>query len=118
MKHQKVTAPKSSLDGLWVLLIDELTGDNQAETPEPEQDGRVPIMARAGNEQTYLLGFKNMSNARKFIERSALERAEPRMVVRGNKDHLLEIAQENGAVGVLVDYDPATQQYSSAASLF
>jgi hypothetical protein len=117
MKHHKVVnAPKSSLDGLWVLLVDEQTGDSQ-ETPVPELDGRVPIMARAGNEQTYLLGFKNVVNARKFIECSALERAEPRMVVKGNKDELLEIAQENGAVGVLVDYDPSTQQYSAAAAL-
>jgi hypothetical protein len=118
MQHSKVIAPKSSLDGLWVLLVNEQAEDEQPETPAPERDGRVPIMARAGNEQTYLLGFKNMSNARKFIEISALERAEPRMVVKGNKDELLEIAQENGAVGVLVDYDPATQKYSSAASLF
>jgi hypothetical protein len=117
MQHNKVvTAPKSSLDGLWVLLVNEQAEENQTETPAPEQDGRVPIMARAGNEQTYLLGFKNVISARKFIERSALDRAEPRMVVKGNKDELLEIAQENGAVGVLVDYDPSTQQYGSAAS--
>ncbi len=118
MKHHKVTAPKSCLDGLWVLLVDEETGESRVAPPEPERDGRVPIMARAGNEQTYLLGFKNVVNARKFIERSAIDRAEPRMVVKGNKDELLEIAQENGAVGVLVDYDPATQKYSAATSLF
>ena len=119
MQHNKVTAPKSSLDGLWVLLVEDEIGeqddDAQPETPTPERDGRVPIMARAGNEQTYLLGFKNVINARKFLERSALDGAEPRMVVRANKDALVEIAQENGAVGVLVDYDPSTQKYSSAA---
>lgn len=119
MKHHKVVnAPKSSLDGLWVLLVDEQRAGEHTESPDQERDGRVPIMARAGNEQTYLLGFKNVVTARKFIESSALDRAEPRMVVKGNKDELIEIAQENGAVGVLVDYDPSTQQYGSAASLF
>ncbi len=118
MKHNKVTAPKTALDGLWVLLVDEMGGDDhQPEASDTERDGRVPIMARAGNEQTYLLGFKNVSKARTFLERSALEGAEPRMVVRGNKDELLEIAQENGAVGVLVDYDPSTKHYCSATPL-
>lgn len=115
MKHSKGSAPKAALDGLWVLLVDEHTGeDARTEASVPERDGPVPIMARAGNEQTYLLGFKDVGRARKFMERSAVERAEPRMVVRANKDELVDIAQENGAVGILVDYDPATQKYGAA----
>jgi hypothetical protein len=110
MEQQSNTvAPRSSLDGLWVVLVNSDPG---------QQPPRIPMMARAGNDDTYLLGFKNMHNARKFLKDSAIEDAEPRMVVRGNKGELLEVARANGVVGVLVDYDPATQQYSSAAELF
>jgi len=52
------------------------------------------------------------------LKDSAIEDAEPRMVVRGNKGELLSIARANGVVGVLVDYDPATQQYSGASELY
>ena len=76
------------------------------------------MMARAGNDDTYLLGFKNAHNARKFLKDSSIEDAEPRMVVKGNKVEFLDIARANGAVGVLVDYDPATQQYSGASELY
>ena len=96
---------RSSLDGLWVLLV-------------PTEEQRIPMMAKAGNDQTYLLGFKNMVNARKFLNDSSIDNADPRMVVKGNKSELLTIARENGVVGVLVDYDPATQEYSSAAELY
>jgi len=96
---------KSSLEGLWVLLVNQ---DND----------RIPMMARAGNHETYLLGFKNMFNARKFIAASAVENAEPRMVVKGNKAELLAAAQSNGAIGVLVDYDPTTHDYASASELY
>ncbi len=96
---------RSSLDGLWVLLV-------------PSEDQPIPMMAKAGNDQTYLLGFKNMTNARKFLADSSIEDAEPRMIVKGNKSEFLSIARENGVVGVLVDYDPATQQYSSATELY
>ena len=98
----------SSLDGLWVLLV--------SDTREPGQ--RVPMMARAGNDQTYLLGFKNVRNARRFLESSAINGAEPRMVVRANRTELLAAARANGVVGVLVDYDPDTQQYASASELY
>jgi hypothetical protein len=98
---------KSSLEGLWVVLVSE-------------EDRRVPMMAQAGPE-TYLLGFKNMTSARRFVQLSELPdqmNAEPRMVVRGNKTEFLRLAQDAGVTGVLVDYDPATQNYSAAAELY
>lgn len=103
---------KSALVGLWVLLV-----DNEGQLPNSGAE-RVPMMARAGNDQTYLLGFKNMSNARRFIQKSQLEAAEPRMVVKGNKSHFLQIARDAGVVGILVDYDPTTQQYATATELY
>jgi hypothetical protein len=105
-------APRSVLEGLWVLLV-----DNEGQLGLSDADGRVPMMARAGDDQTYLLGFKNVVKARQFIGATALEGAEPRMVVRGNKDEILKIAQTAGVVGVLVDYDPATNGYTAAAEL-
>jgi hypothetical protein len=80
-------------------------------------EGRVPMMARAGDEQTYLLGFKNAHRARKFLEVSPCEGAEPRMVVKSNKDALLRVARAQGVVGVLVDYDPQTRDYAAATAL-
>ena len=106
MQYESVTE-KSSLDGLWVLLV------NQEQNAE-----RIPMMARAGNNETYLLGFKNVFNARKFIEHSSVEDAEPRMIVKGNRSELMQLAQVNGAVGVIVDYDLATQDYAAASELF
>lgn len=92
--------PRSALEGLWVLLVDN-----------------EPMMARAGDDQTYVLGFKNMTKARQFIGASSLEGAEPRLVVRGNKDEILKNARTAGVFGVLVDYDPATNGYAAAAEL-
>jgi hypothetical protein len=105
--------PKSSLDGLWVLLV-----ANRGQFPIAGINGRIPMMARTGNDEKYLLGFKNMSKARAFIAQSALENAEPRMVVKGNKSEYLRIAHEAGVTGVLVDYDPRTQEYRSATELY
>jgi hypothetical protein len=102
---------KSILDGLWVVLVD-------GETVGATLEGRVPMMARAGNDQTYLLGFKNMLKARKFLSDSAIENAEPRLVVRGNRGNLLSIARESGVAGVLVDYDARTHEFAAAAQLF
>ena len=113
MHQSKDPAMPSSLDGLWVVLI---AGDS--EVPLASVEGRVPMMARAGDEQTYLLGFKNAANARKFVSVSSLSDAETRMVVRSNKETLLDVARANGVVGVLVDYDPTTQEYAAAAELF
>ena len=74
-------------------------------------------MARAGNEQTYLLVFKNVVKARQFVASLALDGAEPRMVVRGNRDDIMRIAKSAGVVGTLVDYDPTTQQYAATGAL-
>lgn len=103
---------KSALVGLWVLLV-----DNEGQLPSAGTD-RVPMMARAGNDQTYLLCFKNMTMARSFMSKSQIEAAEPRMVVKGNKSHFLEIARNAGVVGILVDYDPTTQHYTAATELY
>lgn len=104
---------KSALVGLWVLLV-----ENEGQIASVDPVGRVPMMARTGNEETYLLGFKNMTNARKFIQQSSIETAEPRMVVKGNKSQLLQIARDAGVVGILVDYDPLTQRYAAATELY
>lgn len=101
---------KSTLDGLWLVLV-------EGEAIGPTFEGRVPMMAKAGDDQTYLLGFKNMLKARKFLSESAIENAEPRLVVRGNRSDFLDIARANGVSGVLVDYDPQTHQFAAAAPL-
>jgi hypothetical protein len=92
-------AQRSPIEGLWVLLVD---GE--------------PMMAQAGNDQMYLLGFKNAVKARKFVASQDVV-AEPRMIVRANKDHLLASARSAAAVGVLVDYDLAAQTYAAALDL-
>ncbi len=101
-----------SLDGLWVLLV-----SNEGELSAEDAAGRVPVMCRAGNDQTYLLVFKNVVKARQFVSSSSLEGAEPRMVVRGNKDDIIRIARSAGVVGTLLDYDPSTQQYAETSAL-
>ena len=113
MAQLQLSTEKSSLDGLWVLLV-----QNNGQLGLADPDDRVPIMAKAGNEETYLLGFKNMVKARTFIERSELLDVEPRMVVKANKSAYLQIASRAGAAGVLIDYDPATQQYAGASELY
>jgi hypothetical protein len=75
------------------------------------------MMARAGNDQTYLLVFKDVAKARRFLADQSLDDAEPRMVVRGNRDEIINIARSAGVIGTLLDYDPSTQQYASATSL-
>ena len=112
MQRTTSSADESALVGLWVLLV-----ENEGQLPTTVSK-RVPMMARAGNDQTYLLCFKNMSNARRFLEQSEIGGAEPRMVVKGNKNLVLQIAREAGVVGILIDYDPKTQQYASATELY
>ena len=102
----------ATLDGLWVLLV-----SNEGELMAQDAAGRVPVMARAGDEQTYLLVFKNVVKARQFVSSSQIEGAEPRMVVRGNRDDIIRIARSAGVVGTLLDYDPSTQKYASATAL-
>jgi len=96
----------SSLEGLWVLLVSE------------EGETQIPVMAKAGDDQTYLLGFKNAFKARKFLQGTAVEDAEPRMVVEANKGEMLTLALAQGAAGVLVDYDPETHDYGTATELY
>jgi hypothetical protein len=103
---------KSGLDGLWVLLI-----ANNGELAAQDADGRVPMMARAGNDQTYLLAFKNVVKARQFLQSQAVDGAEPRLVVKGNRDDIVRVARSAGASGTLLDYDPTTQQYAAATAL-
>jgi hypothetical protein len=108
-QHRTDTTP---LTNLWVLLV-----QNDGELTVQDAEGRVPIMARAGNDQTYLLVFKNVAKARQFLSTQELSGAEPRMVVRANHDAIVRIAKSAGVVGTLVDYDPATQKYASAGAL-
>lgn len=99
------------LANLWVLLV-----QNDGELTVQDADGRVPMMARAGNDQTYLLVFKNAAKARQFLSTQEVA-AEPRMVVRGNHEAIVRIARSAGVVGTLLDYDPATQRYASTGAL-
>jgi hypothetical protein len=107
---QTTTPP--AIDGLWVLLI-----ANEGELTAQDSAGRVPVMCRAGNDQTYLLVFKNVVKARQFVASTSLDGAEPRMVVKGNRDDIVRIARSAGVVGTLLDYDPSTQQYASSTAL-
>ncbi|MEO8700142.1 MAG: hypothetical protein ABI867_08865 [Kofleriaceae bacterium] len=91
--------------------------NNDGELKAQDNDGRVPVMARAGNQQTYLLVFKNVVKARQFVAASELGDAEPRMVVRGNREDIVRIAKSAGVVGTLLDYDPTTQLYASSGAL-
>jgi hypothetical protein len=101
-----------ALTNLWVLLV-----QNDGELTTQDSDGRVPMMARAGNDQTYLLVFKNVVKARQFLTTQEVPGAEPRMVVRANHDDIVRIARSAGVVGTLLDYDPKTQQYASTGAL-
>ncbi len=110
MMQMMTEAP--ALGGLWVLLV-----QNEGELSTQDSDGRVPVMARAGNDQTYLLAFKNVVTARQFVAAQDLAGAEPRMVVRGNREDIVRIAKSAGVVGTLIDYDPTTQKYAAAGAL-
>ena len=103
---------QTPIDGLWVVLV-----QNAGELPVQDAEGRVPVMARAGDAQTYLLVFKNVVSARQFLKVEPLDGAEPRLIVRGNRDDILRIAKQAGATGTLLDYDPSTQKYASARAL-
>jgi hypothetical protein len=112
MQRQRVENATPNLAGLWVLLV-----QNDGEISTQDHEGRVPVMARAGDDQTYLLVFKDVVKARKFLAVQDLDGAEPRMVVRGNQQDIVRIARSAGVVGTLLDYDPTTQRYSSAKAL-
>jgi hypothetical protein len=100
------------LTNLWVLLV-----QNDGELNTQDAEGRVPMLARTGNDQKYLLVFKNVAKARQFLSTQDVPDAEPRMVVRANHADIVRIAKSAGVVGTLLDYDPATQKYASAGAL-
>jgi hypothetical protein len=100
------------LNNLWVLLV-----HNDGELTTQDANGRVPMLARTGNDQRYLLVFKNVAKARQFLSSQDVHDAEPRMVVRANHDDIVRIARSAGVVGTLLDYDPATQKYARTGAL-
>jgi hypothetical protein len=106
------TGPGAALEGTWVVLV-----ANEDQLPLADADGRVPVMAKSGDVDAYLLVWKNVAKARAFVAAAELEGAEPRLVVRSNRDELLKIAKSAHAIGVLVDYDAQTQAYGAATSL-
>ncbi len=108
------TGPGAALEGLWVVLV-----ANEGQLPLADADGRVPVMARSGadGEDAYLLVWKTVVKARQFVTAAELEGAEPRLVVRSSREEIVAIAKSARAIGVLVDYDPHTQQYGAATSL-
>jgi hypothetical protein len=112
MHHQSDPTPPSVLNGLWLLLV------KQDEEPSVNIEDQVPVMAKAGNDMNYLLGFKNAANARKFMADSEIANAEPRMVVTANQENFLHCALANGAAGVLVDYDATSREYAKASELY
>ena len=110
MHHHADPAPQSVLNGLWLLLVKQ---DDNAKIED-----QVPVMAKAGNDMNYVLGFKNAANARKFLVESQIDNAEPRMVVSSNQQNFLHCAKANGAAGLLVDYDPTSRAYAKASELY
>jgi len=112
MKKTADTKKQSILNGLWLLLVEQ--DENCGNTIEDQ----VPVMAKAGNDLNYVLGFKNAAIARKFLQDSSIDNAVPRMVVAANQAHFLACAQANGAAGILVDYDPASGEYAKASELY
>jgi len=112
MTQTRTATDTPPLNNLWVLLV-----HNDGELSTQDADGRVPMMARAGNDQKYLLVFKNVVKARQFVTTQDVDGAEPRMVVRANHADIVRIAKSAGVIGTLLDYDPATQKYTSADAL-
>ena len=106
------TTTSQTLDGLWVLLV-----SNDGELQAQDANGRVPVMCRAGNDQTYLLVFKNVVKARQFLSAQSIDDAQPRMVVRSNRDDIGRIGKSAGVDRTLLDYDPSTQKYAAADAL-
>lgn len=112
MQQQADPAARSVLNGLWLLLV------NQDDDSSNKIEDQVPVMAKAGNDMNYLLGFKNAANARKFLQDSEIDNAVPRMVVTANQDNFLNCAKANGAAGLLVDYDVSSREYAKASELY
>ncbi len=112
MQQQADTAARSVLNGLWLLLV------NQDDEASKRIEDQVPVMAKAGNDMNYVLGFKNAANARKFLQDSEIDNAVPRMVVTANQENFLDCAKANGAAGLLVDYDVSSREYAKASELY
>jgi len=112
MQQQADTAARSVLNGLWLLLV------NQDDDSSKRIEDQVPVMAKAGNDMNYVLGFKNAANARKFLQDSEIDNAVPRMVVTANQNNFLDCAKANGAAGLLVDYDASSREYAKASELY
>ena len=104
--------PGAALEGLWVVLV-----ANEGQLLIADADGRVPVMAKSGDVDAYLLVWKNVAKARQFVTAAELEGAEPRLVVRSNREELVTIARAAHAIGVLIDYDAQSQQYAAATPL-
>jgi hypothetical protein len=105
-------ADTTTIEGLWVLLV-----QNDGELSDQDSDGRVPVMAQTGNNQMYLLAFKNVAKARQFITDAKLEGADARMIVKGYKDEVLRVARAAKCAGTLLDYETTTQKYAVAFGL-
>ena len=114
--HSPSTPPyagdRSTLEGQWVLLA-----DNDGQLTAQDSDGRVPLMVRSGDGQTYLLAFKNAAKARAFVTSQGLDGVEARMVVRAYKDDIVRIAKSASVAGVLVDYDPESSAPAVSSDL-
>ncbi len=92
--------PKT-LDGLWVLLA-----DNGGQLEAEDSDGKVPILAQAGDQYYYLLAFRNAAKARAFATSHGLDDVNARMVVGVYKEELIRVSRAVGAIGMLLDYEP------------
>lgn len=103
--------PKS-LDGLWVLLA-----DNGGQLEAQDSDGKVPVLAQAGDQYYYLLAFRNAAKARAFAAGQSLDDVTARMVVGAYKDELIRVARAVGAIGMLVDYEPGGAAPVAAAAM-
>jgi hypothetical protein len=112
---RQATAPRpqtAQLDGLWVVLV-----ANDGEVGAADADGRAPMMAQSGSGQLLLLAFRTAATARSFVADQEIDDVQYKMIVGQNKEELIELAKAAGALGCLVDYDPATQAYVSTAAL-
>ncbi len=112
MNSSETAKRTSVLNGLWLLLV------KQEHQSSAKIEDQVPVMAKAGNDLNYVLGFKNAANARKFLQDSNIDNAEPRMVVAASSHNFLTCAKVNGAAGLLVDYDPTSGEYAKASELY
>jgi len=91
--------------------------NNDGELKTQDNDGRVPIMARAGNDQTYLLVFKNVVTARQFVATQELDGAERAWSFVANRDDIVRIAKSAGVIGTDARLRSDDQKYASTGAL-